>query len=293
MDAPPETASPHPILVLAERLDTCWGAYRTELKRIRGEFAEEYVHDLRISIRRLIAVMDMGRAIAHRKKVRKSRQLLKAYIDSFDKLRDAQVQLVIVEEMQAELPEVAPYVNRLREREKQQVKRLKKRVNEFSASELSQQVKRLEAALRKKAAPETEDAIWAVMDEAYATLRERRAAANPAYTATIHQTRLAFKKFRYQAETVQPLLAGAPEDLLRRLHEYQSAMGEIQDAEVGLQMLDAFTTKRKQELPAVRARFVEMHQERIAAFMAQIDNLQTFWRPTPEQPFPWETAKSE
>ena len=76
MQTLPESDSPQPILVLVERLDTCRERYRTELKRTRAEFAEEYIHDLRVAIRRLIAAIDMGRAVVQKKKMKKSRRLL-------------------------------------------------------------------------------------------------------------------------------------------------------------------------------------------------------------------------
>ena len=284
----PENNLPQSILVLAKRLDDCWNRYRTELKRARSEFAEEYVHDLRVAIRRLIAVMDMGRAVTRQKKLKKSRELLKSHLEAFDKLRDTQVQLVIAEEMQAELPEIAVYRDRLREREKQLVQRLQKRIKEFSSAGLAQQVNRLETALLTKDIAEAQAAIWTSVDVAYARVVYDQLAARADDASSIHRVRLSFKKFRYRVESLAPVLFHAPEDLLRRLHDYQAAMGEIQDAEVGLHMLDDFIAHSSADIPGVRAKFVEMHQARIAAFMEQIDNLKSFWRPTPEQPFPWE-----
>jgi CHAD domain-containing protein len=291
MQTLPENDSPQPILVLVERLDSCRQRYRTELKRTRAEFAEEYIHDLRVAIRRLMAAIDMGRAIVHKKKMKKSRRLLKSHLGAFDKLRDTQVQLSLVEEMQAELAEIVPYRDHLREREKELGARLKKKIKEFSSTGLSHQVRRLKTALLAQNTPETESALWSVLDDAYAAALEHRATVRPEDAATIHQLRLAFKKFRYRVESIHPVLAGAPEDLLRRLHDYQAAMGEVQDAEVGLQMLDSFTAESGETLTAVRARFIEMHQARIAAFLSQMDDLATFWRQTPDDLFPWEMKK--
>jgi CHAD domain-containing protein len=288
MQNAPESDSPQPILVLVQCLDDCWMQYRAELKRTRSEFAEEYVHDLRIAIRRLIAAIEMGRGVAGQKKMKKLRRLLKLRLDAFDTLRDVQVQLVFAEEMQAELPEIAAYRDHLREREKRLALRLKKEIKDFRSAGLSQQVNRLKAALLRKNAPETQAAIWAIVDDAYASVVQDQIAIRPEDTATIHCTRLAFKKFRYRVESIHPLLTGAPEDLLRRLHNYQSAMGDVQDTEIGLQMLDKFVAHSGSALPTVRARFIEMRQARIAAFIDQIDNLKTFWRPTPDKEFPWE-----
>ena len=288
MQNQPETISPQPTLTIVKRLDDCWARYRAELKRVRSEFAEEYVHDLRVAIRRLIAVVDMGRVVTGQKKIKKSQSLLKSHLDAFDHLRDTQVQLVIAEEIQSELPEIAVYIARLREREKKQSQHLEKRIKDFHSSRVSHQVARLTDVLLAQNTPEAQTAIWAAVDAAYARVVQRQRAVLPEDTTTIHRMRLAFKKFRYRVELVYDLLPNAPEDLLRRLHDYQSAMGEIQDAEVGLQMLNEFMIRSHAEIPSVHARFVEMHQARIAAFLEQANDLQGFWRETPEQPFPWE-----
>jgi CHAD domain-containing protein len=280
----PETNIPQPILILSERLDKCSKRYDIELKRTRNEFAEEYVHDLRVSIRRLLAAIDMAQAVLQQKK-KKSRQLLKMYLNAFDKLRDAQVQLVIVEELQGELLEITAYRDYLREREKKQIARLEKKITEFSSGGLSQQVARLAATLQNKGSGA---AVWAVLDDSYATVVQRRQAIRAEDAESIHSARVAFKKFRYQVETIQSLLTDAPEDLLRNLHDYQAAMGEVQDAEVGLQLLGKFTAHSGETLDAVRARFIEMHRSRIATFMTQVDKLKSFWRPAPDQPFPWD-----
>ena len=286
--APESISPPQPILTLVKRLDDCWERYRLELKRIRSEFAEEYVHDLRVAIRRLIAVMDLGRVITHQKKTKKSRKLLKSHLETFDRLRDTQVQLVIAEEMQAELPEIAAYRDRLREREKHQVLHLQKKIKEFSSAGLAKQVNRLEAALLSKDIHESQAALWAALDQSYARVLQDQRAVRADDAATIHHERLDFKKFRYRVESIYSLLPDAPQDLLRRLHDYQAAMGEIQDAEVGLQMLDDFIAHSHADIPAVRARFVEMRQARIAAFIDQMNSLQSFWRAASDQRFPWE-----
>lgn len=288
MQNQPETISPQPTLTIVKRLDDCWARYRAELKRVRSEFAEEYVHDLRVAIRRLIAVVDMGRVVTGQKKIKKSQSLLKSHLDAFDHLRDTQVQLVIAEEIQSELPEIAVYIARLREREKKQSQHLEKRIKDFHSSRVSHQVARLTDVLLAQNTPEAQTAIWAAVDAAYARVVQRQRAVLPEDTTTIHRMRLAFKKFRYRVELVYDLLPNAPEDLLRRLHDYQSAMGEIQDAEVGLQMLNEFMIRSHAEIPSVHARFIEMHQARIAAFLEQANDLQSFWRSAPEQPFPWE-----
>ena len=50
-------------------------------------------------------------------------------------------------------------------------------------------------------------------------------------TKTIHQMRVAFKRFRYMSELLQTMLPRLTKKHLRRMQEYQSMMGDIQDME--------------------------------------------------------------
>ena len=101
---------------------------------------------------------------------------------------------------------------------------------------------------------------------------------------TIHRLRVAFKKFRYMVESLQPLLDGISRRRLDQLHDFQTRMGEIQDAEVLRQALNKFETKTG----ILQGRFLEALRRRQAkltdGFIGVADQLFTFWpldRPTP------------
>jgi CHAD domain-containing protein len=112
----------------------------------------------------------------------------------------------------------------------------------------------------------------------------------PAQPATIHRVRLAFKKFRYMVEAVHPFLENTPADYLKRLHDYQTSMGDIQDMEVALRELVEF-----QELaPAtydpepINAYYKESHTLALARYIEDKGEIITFWRSAPDRPFPRE-----
>jgi len=288
MQNPPrDDTPPHPILVLVERLDDCWARYRAELKRTRRDFADEYVHDLRVSIRRLIAVIDMGRSVVRQKQLKKTRRLLKSQLDVFDALRDTQVQLTIVDELQDEFPEIGPYRDYLRRREERLISRISRKIKTFRYGGLSQQVSRLRKSLVSKDIPEAEIAVWSAADEAYALVLQRKLLVRVDDMVTIHRLRLAFKQFRYRVECLFPLLLNPPADLLRRLHECQAMMGEIQDFETALQMLAEFTAKTGAELPALVTRLNQVHAARIHDFVDGMPQIETMWRATPLRKLPW------
>ncbi len=291
MQNPPDVVPAQPLLVLVEYLDRSWDRYRLELERTRREFANEYVHDLRVSIRRLVAALEMGRAVVRQKGLKNLRRLLKAQLDAFDALRDTQVQLTIVEDLQEELPEIVPYRDHLRKREQRLMSRLAKQIRGFHSAGLAAEVARLRKTLLNQPAPQTESAIWAAVDEAYSTVIQRQLVVRADEPASIHRLRLAFKKFRYLVESISPLLPNPPDDFLRRLHDYQTVMGDIQDVEVALQMLADFTAKNGTELPAVRTRLNEMRHANVLSFMDDMQEVRRFWRSTPDKKYPWQLKK--
>jgi CHAD domain-containing protein len=89
--------------------------------------------------------------------------------------------------------------------------------------------------------------LFSPVDDAYHTVLSRLAMVDAANVATIHRVRIAFKRFRYSFEIVQPLLTDMPEDLPAQMHSYQTLMGEIQDAEVLLRTLEEYTTRTRKD----------------------------------------------
>jgi hypothetical protein len=73
------------------------------------------------------------------------------------------------------------------------------------------------------------------------------------------------------------------------MHDYQSRMGEIQDVEVIMQALaDAPVYTSSFDPEPVRRYYEGCHAEAISAYLKTMNQLYTFWRPTPSRSFPWE-----
>lgn len=286
---PPDiSAFTQSIPLLVKRLDECWGKYLAELKRTRREFANEHVHDLRVSIRSLMAVIELGSAVAHGKRLKKSQQMVKSQLDAFDELRDTQVQITLVDELPEYMAELVPYRAHLQKREKKLVARLKRKIEATSAGGLARQVARLRKVLLAKELPESASAILLVVDAAWSVVMQRQAAVRVDHLRSIHHLRLAFKKFRYMVENIYPLLPDPPEELRRQLHDYQAKMGHIQDAVVGAQMLTDFAAKSGMEFPAATTRFDAVQHSRVQVFVEAMKMVNTFWRMAPGAKFPWQ-----
>jgi CHAD domain-containing protein len=99
-------------------------------------------------------------------------------------------------------------------------------------------------------------------------------------TSTIHKTRVAFKKFRYLVERLASHLPGVSKELLEAMRQYQTILGEIQDAEVMLRAFDKFARKRHLD-PKVAEPFRQgwrrRRERRVKAFVRTADQLSDFW----------------
>lgn len=279
---------------LAERfLDTFqerWDRFEQQLETCRNDFSETAVHDLRVAIRRLVACIDMARALDTHPRLKKVRRVLKEQIDGLDSLRDCQVMQVEVAQALQEYPELEPLQPILLAREQKLLRKAGQQIKDFDLSRIEKRRQIIHSSLQKQLThPRAEAELLNAVDQAFATALKRYNQIDPARPATIHRLRLAFKKLRYMAEIIHPALPGFPEKQLKRMQAYQSRMGDVQDAESFMQLLDKFKKKKTTaDLEPARRYFDLIHAERIAAYQNKQGELLEFWRPAPDQPFPWQ-----
>jgi hypothetical protein len=90
-------------------------------------------------------------------------------------------------------------------------------------------------------------------------------------------------------EIVHPLLDNFPPGILKQMNDYQTLMGNIQDAEVFAQALADFTKISPfPDQDAVQRYYEKRRTNAISTYVEAMDQLHTFWRPAPDRPFPWE-----
>ena len=287
----PETNESTPSMdhFLLDALDQRWKNYRAELKRCRAEFSNEAVHDLRTSARRMLAFIQLLNTISPRPRLQKLNRAFKEQLDEFDQLRDTQVILAELSETLHELPQLQEFHSYLQEVEKELLKTLRKKLKVIDLFDVSKRIRRMRESLKGEPDSELRLLVLQAVDEAFLTTRQRQNWITPAAASTIHRVRIAFKAFRYMVEIVHPLVNDFPPENLKRMHEYQSRMGEIQDVEVIMQALtDAPISLATFDPEPVRRYYERCHAEAISAYLEVADQLDTFWRPAPDRPFPWE-----
>jgi len=274
-------------------LDERWKKYRQELKVCKQDFSEEAVHDLRVATRRLLAVMDILRTLDPHPRVQKVRRVLKNQLDSLDELRDTQVMLVDISESLANYPDLKSFDEYLLAREKKLLRKARKEIKDIKLSELKGRIEKSRASLEENAngsgSPWT-TRLLSVVDQAYARAMQAFGQIEALQSASIHRFRVAFKKFRYMVEIVNPVLKDYPEGYLKQMHDYQSRMGDVQDADVFLGALAEFAEQMEAaSMPVpVRESFENHRSEMVAKFMEGKEEIHLFWRAAPEQNFTWE-----
>lgn len=276
---------------LLEALDQRWKNYGAELKRCRSEFSNEAVHDLRTSARRMLAIIQLMNSISPRPRLLKLNRAFRDQLDEFDDLRNTQVILAEISETVQDLPQLQEFEEYQRQIEEGLLKTLRKKLKVIDLFEVSKRIRRMRESLKAE-----EDSngdlvtqTLQVVDEAFLITKQRQKWINPAQASTIHRVRLAFKTFRYMVEIVHPLLPDFPAENLKYMHNYQSSMGEIQDVEIIMQALaDAPVYTAAFDPEPVRRYYEHCHAEAVSAYMKSMKQLDTFWRSTPDQSFPWE-----
>ncbi|HSL45370.1 MAG TPA: CHAD domain-containing protein [Anaerolineales bacterium] len=274
---------------LLEALDHRWENYRAELKRCRAEFSNEAVHDLRSAARRMLAIIQLLNSIDPRPRLQKLNRAFKDQLNEFDDLRDTQVILAEISETVQQLPQLEVFQKYLQSVEKRLLKTLRKKLKVVDLFEVSKRIRRLRESLKAESKGDLVSELLQTVDDAYFTTKQRQNWINPAQANTIHRVRIAFKSFRYMVEIVHPLLSKYPTENLRHMHEYQSLMGEVQDVEVIMQVLaDAPVYTASFDPEPVRRYYECCHAKAISDYLETMDQLNTFWRSAPDQPFPWE-----
>ncbi len=275
--------------LLLEAIDNRWEKYREQIKTCRREFSEEAVHDLRVTARRLLALVDLIRVVAPHPRLQKLRKALKGQLNEFDALRDTQVMLAEISETIETLPELKHLQQILQKQERRLLREAEEIVEDLKPAGIARRLEKVRADIAEtRSSPEFDGLVLRAVDEAYAMVLQRYSWINPEHPATIHRARIAFKRFRYMVEIVHSLLISFPQSNFKRMHDYQTAMGEIQDVEVFLFTLDDLTEAGSAE--SVRRYYEQRHAELITAYIEDKGEVETFWRASPSLPFPWETG---
>ena len=275
--------------LLLDSFDRSATAYRETLQQARDTFSRKAVHDLRTSLRRLLSTLDVIAFFTSARRIEKLSPPLKEQLDSFSDLRDIQVMLDRVSADLERFPSLGSFQATLKKQKKRRQRSNEKHMEQVQAGKIGKQLQKIQKDVEDLSQDDVQDKFPQPVDEAYLTVVHRYGDIDPARLASIHQLRVAFKKFRYMVETIYPCLPAFPEAQLERMHEFQTQMGDIHDLQVLLETLNKrMDGRHAEDLSAARRFYEESLAERVSEFMANKDVLLSFWRATPLRAYPWQ-----
>lgn len=260
--------------------------YSAMLSICSKEPVEEAIHDFRVSIRRLISQTDLAEQIYPSNYITVMRNSIKKQLKLFSPLRDTQVQLMTVNKLRRNFPELNFFYYDLLAQEHTLITSQTETIRRFDIAEFEGFIffylldfKRY--LLEKRI---DEQSIFAIIDDKFQSALSAKCELNIENLETYHKFRIAFKKFRYSLESVGNLL-DLDVKLFKALGRYQTQLGEIQDSEVLLSAFSEYVERQKENPPEYFANAMEhLHNNRLAQvekFIAHIDNIHLFWREAP------------
>lgn len=261
------------------RLEVLRQSYIINLEKILETFEEEAIHDLRVSIRRILSFMYFVDQICNNPINVVLQKQLKTKIKKFNKLRDVQVQILTIINYIKKFPDLADFLVYLKKNEKKQIKKLKSTILSpgfdlrgdifFYKISISQKECIIKVNLKQLA-----DIALKTYSEVITSIQEIQPSNFPSY----HKTRLKVKKFRYTMETLESILS-IPKDKIKEIQTIQTILGDIQDLTVLGHLIEAFCTKEQVEISKF-SNFIDIinhkREEREKDFWANVSKFD-FW----------------
>jgi CHAD domain-containing protein len=280
---------PSPVAVgaiLPAALDERWHRYTEAFTRSQNRPSEKNIHDLRVAARRLIAVSDILESLLPDIPCTRLRKSLRDQVKTFGPLRDIQVQILAARDVVRRFPSFHVVVTVLKVREGILLKQARKRFRGIDLVALE----RLQSDTHDTAMDCMKDIhgdlagriLFGALGRAYARVILRKAKALGGTPLQIHEFRIAFKKFRYAAEVLQPLLPGLDARVMAELKKYQTLVGRIHDQDVLIAGVTAIARRHRRANPMQYEQLVEeltlKRNALMTRFTATAQGVETLWR---------------
>lgn len=222
----------HPVLrdSLAERFEK----FCAELANCRHHPSLDAVHDLRVSIRRLNAVLTKIEHFNPTIMVHQCARELKLLMKPLGKLRDIHVQAEWIEKTFRVIgPGLNEYLKRLWLKEKRLQRKILGMMDEYAPVECAALHGAVSLLPALDDAEKFSEASGTLLDFLFGTLAGMKdGAAARDNTAQLHGMRIALKKYRYTVEILKPVLGTGAGRLLKKMHALQTLLGDIHDFDV-------------------------------------------------------------
>lgn len=272
-------------MLVLRSLEDRWDVLHHDLESVRQKATTKKVHDLRIALRRMSSILALVDEILGGKPAARFSRRLDKLLKALGDVRDVQVQRKEVGRMAETYAALADFHRRLRKRERKLEPRAEKRLQSVSAERLRGLFEAVTAdallGLSSEALQTRHRAtVLQAVDRRFSDVIDARRALDVADLGTVHRMRVAFKKFRYMVEVLQPLLIGMGRAQLDSMQAFQTLMGDVHDLDVLNQMLVRYRAKHGKnanELVAAQDEIGRRLLHSTDALMASADEIFGFW----------------
>jgi len=241
---------------------------------------------MRVATRRLRSTLDIIETLIPGKPIAKLRKRLKRHMRPFGTHRDLQLQRRTVRALLAQFPFLRDFDTELKARELSTAKRLEHELAGIALEAYEKNVDEIQIQIRSLIAGPAisraaEAVVRGVLANAYLQAAALKRSAMSGRIPLIHRFRISFKRLRYMIESLRPILPPVPETFFTAMNTYQTRMGVIQDHEVLVNALVAWS-KRHKSLDAAQREACMIHleqrgEELKSAFLSAASEFDRFW----------------
>lgn len=216
---------------LAKTIDTQRRAFLSQLDKIGKRPKAKRVHALRTSARKLLAAFELSTRLGIEPKSATVHRL-KKLLDRLSPLRDTQVQVRALESLRGS--EVAQLAKALGEKKRRLARRAGKQLASFDMATFEHEASRVASALRADGGAGQLPAIvvQGALAEQHLGIERRRRGATGEDPDSLHQLRLALKRYGYALEALDDVLPASARRLGQIIEHLQHELGAAHDAYV-------------------------------------------------------------
>ncbi len=263
-----------------------FGKYQKIALKIAKTASEDSVHDLRVLTRRILAVLHIIEKSAPALRAKKIKKRLKKNLRQLAPLRDLHIQIQLLERLLPDYPEAVLFLNQYKKKEKKSAKKIKKKFESVKLRKLRKRLDFVETQI-ENLLKEPESASHGLsiglseVNLAFSKVVDRKNKLNLSDFSTVHQMRMAFKKFRYLLEILRPVLPEINKKRKKEMKSFQKQMGEIQDLEVLMENLKSFKPRGAEKalfLKKMTADLEEKQKLLASKFIPASEKIYSFWR---------------
>jgi len=244
---------------LLSSLDQSWKNFSGAWKSARTKSSEKAIHDLRVNTRRLIAILDLAKAVSGDAEIAKLQRRFKKVLKRMGPLRDTQVLLVNLSRIQ-QRGLVGDFKKTLEQKERREIDGIRDELSRGRKQKLSKAVDdvrggvcNLQVKLGTAKVHRSIDRVLSSRRNELLKAERRFHRSQPISEDLLHAMRIALKKFRYVIEAAQPLLDDSTRQRAKEMHAFQQLIGESRDVELLRTALEKWANKRGKVIAVVPA----------------------------------------